>query len=254
MIHPDWVLEDLDPVTWRSIGPLFMPAQYIAAAQPGEHGLFVLHDSGARPRVADTIRGVRSDLHIDRVDDARGLAADLYARGEWDRVHVIDKQHLAHVARTAQSSPRRELSVDAYYHLVYQLVWDGSDGYVCVPPSAGDWHGMTYSALAEFLSGAPSPSALALCVLGSAGVVLRVGGGRVVRVTTFEGLPSLAEPSLTPEFLDNLWLTLAAHVAPPYAALVCTRAVWEACLAAPNLLESLRGAVINGGARWRLAA
>jgi hypothetical protein len=245
MIVPNWVHEDLDPVTWRAIGRFFLPAQYIAAAQPGEHGLFVLHDAGNHPRVADTVRGVRTDLGVHHVDNPRALAAELYARGEWDRVHVIDKHHLAHVSAEAQSTPRRELSVDAYYHLVYQLLWNGSDGYVCEPPPAGNWHGLTCSASAGFLRRAPTPSTVALCVPGSIGLVLRLEHGRIVRATTFESLPPLPEPSVTPEFLETLW----QHLAAPYAVLVCTPAVWEAALAAPNLLEWLRTAE----ALWRLA-
>src|SRR5947207_12021021 len=231
-----------------------MPGQYIAAAQPGERGLFVLHDAGARPRVADTTCGLRSDLGILEVADPRVLAKNLYARGEWDRVHVIDRRHLEHVAAEAQSTPRRELSIDAYYHLVYRLLWDGSDGYVAEPPPAGRWHGVTYSALAGFLARAPSPAALGLCVVDSTGLALRVERGRVVRVTTFEGLPPLPRPSVDAGFLDALWLALDARVAPPYAALVCSRAVWDACLSAADLLDCLRGAVARGDAVWRLAA
>jgi len=253
MIDPNWTLEDLDPLTWRTIGHLFMPAQYVAAAQPGEHGLFVLHDSGERPRVADSVRGVRSDLAIDRVDDARSLAAALFARREWDRVHVVDKRHLARVAAEAQSTPRRDLSSDAYYHLVYRLLWDGSDGYVCVPPPPGHWHGLTYSTIARFLARAPSPSAIAVCVLESAGVVLRIEHGHVVHVTTLEGLPPLPQPSLAPEFLGALCSALQARIAAPYAVLVCTRAVWDAALAAPTLLDVVRAAVASGDAVLRVA-
>jgi hypothetical protein len=101
VIDPNWVLQDLDPRTWRAIGRFFMPGQYIAAAQPDERGLFILHDGGRRPRMVDTLSGLRGDLGIVSIDDPRGLAQALHARGEWDRVHVIDKRHLAHVGRTA---------------------------------------------------------------------------------------------------------------------------------------------------------
>ena len=252
MIDPDWIVEDLDPRTWRAIGQLFMPAQYIAAAQPGERGLFVLHDAGNRPRVADTGCGLRSDLGILQVTDPRALAKDLFARGEWDRVHVIDRRHLEHVAVEAQATPRRELSVDAYYHLVYSLIWDGSDGYVSEPAPAGHWHALTYGALATFLAHAPSPSALALCVVDFADVALLVEHGRVVRVTTFEGLPPLPEPSVSTAFLDALWSALDARIAPPYAAFVCPRAVWDTCLLAPDLPGCLRSAIARGDALVRL--
>src|SRR5207248_6909051 len=121
------------PHTWRAIGRYFMPSQYIMAAQPGERGLFIVHDGGTRPRAVDSQVGVRTDLPLAGLRDPRQLAKDLYADGEWDRVHIIDRRHLEHVAREAQSSPRRELTLDEYYHLVYQLIWDGSAGYVAEP-------------------------------------------------------------------------------------------------------------------------
>ena len=54
MIDPHWQVIDLDPVTWRNLGPFLLPERYIAAAQPGEHGLFVLHEHGQILKVVDT--------------------------------------------------------------------------------------------------------------------------------------------------------------------------------------------------------
>jgi hypothetical protein len=253
VIDPNWVLEDLDPVTWRAIGPLFMPAQYVAAAQPGEHGLFVLHDDGLRPRVVDTAGGKRDDLGITQVEDARSLAAELYARGEWDRVHVIDRRHLAHVSAEAQATPRRELTLDAYYHLVYRLIWDGSAGYVCQPPHPGHWGGLTYADIGDFVGGAGSGSraSIGLCVLDGIGLALGVESGRIRRVTTLEGLPSLPPPSLEPSFLDAFWAALESTIAPPFAALVCTRSVFDAFIRASDKRAILQGAAQHGEACWR---
>lgn len=233
MIDPNWVLEDLDPRTWRNIGRFFMPSQYIAAAQPGEHALFVLHEGGARPRVVDDQTGPRTDIKIERVDDPRALALELHERAEWDRVHVIDRRHLRHVAREAQASPRRELTMDAYYHLVYELIWDGSDGYVTVPERPRPRFGWTYTDLRRMAAALPSPCTVGLCVLDGAdvliGLVLRFDNGRVTRVTTLEGLPPLA-PVLSREFFEAFRLAMADAVAPPAAALVCTPDVFEAWL------------------------
>lgn len=248
MIDPDWLLEDLDPVTWRNIGRYFMPTQYIAAAQPGEHGLFILHDGGTHPKVVDTQRGVRQDLGIQRVDDARAVAAELYARGEWQRVHVIDKRHLAHVAAEAQATPRREYSVDAYYRLVYQLVWDDSDGYVAVPPHPGNWHGLTYTDVADFMAQAPSPSTVCVCVPEYIHLVLSIESGRIRRVTTFEAFPDLPPPRVNNAFLEALW----SHLPQPYAILVCTRAVFERWLYSAEKTKILQKACDRGEAFWRV--
>jgi hypothetical protein len=256
MINPEWLLEDLDPRTWRAIGHLFTPAQYVAASRPGEHGLFVLHGAARIPRVVDTACGVRQDLDITAVSDPRLLAAELYARGEWDRVHVVDRRHLAHVA-AASACAQPRLSLDAHYRRVYQLLWDGSDGYVCEPPRAGDWHGWTYSGLQQFLSRIASPAALGLVVLEEAelhiGLALEVRDARVQRVTTLEGLPSLPPPAVSDAFLDALWSALQQTLAPPAAALVCSRAVFEDWLyTAENKPAVLQSAVQNGQALLRL--
>ena len=253
MIDPRWVLQDLDPRTWRAIGRFFMPGQYIAAAQPGQRGLFILHDGGRRPRVLDTTSGPRGDLGIVSIDDPRGLAQALHARGEWDRVHVIDKRHLAHVGRTAQASPRRELTLDAYYNLVYNLVWDGSDGYVALPPHPGNWHGWTFGGVRAFVAGLRSPSALGLCVIDDAtieiGLIVQVNAGRITRITTLEGLPALSRSgSITKHYLDELWSVMSAEIAPPAAVLVCTPDAFEAWLAAPDKAASLDEAVRAGAA------
>ena len=259
VIDPRWQLEDLDPRTWRAIGRFFMPSQYIAAAQPGEHGLFVLHDGGTRVRAVDSLAGKRTDLAIrDRIEDPAGLARELFTTGEWDRVHVIDRRHLARVATESQATPRREFTLDAYYHLVHQLIWDGSIGYVVEPPRPADWHGWTYAALVEFVTGLPSPSALGLCVLeedGSVhiGLAARVQDGRFTRVTTLEGLPPL-QSQLTDAFLDELVSALERHVGPAAAALVCSRPVFEAWINAPDKRATLAAACAAGGALLRLSS
>ncbi len=109
MIDPNWQLVDLDPATWRQIGRFFDPGQYLRAAQPGEHGLFVLHERGNVQRVVDSKTGVRRDIAFEKIDDPQEYAQRLYEQGEWQRVHVIDKAHLALVAQSAQATPQREL-------------------------------------------------------------------------------------------------------------------------------------------------
>ncbi|HEX6778206.1 MAG TPA: hypothetical protein VF099_08390, partial [Ktedonobacterales bacterium] len=74
MIDPQWQVIDLDPVTWRNLGPFFEPKRYIAAAQPGEHGLFVLHDQGRVLKVVDTqARSIPRDIPP-QISDPQALA------------------------------------------------------------------------------------------------------------------------------------------------------------------------------------
>ena len=256
MIDPNWRLDDLDPRTWRNIGRFFMPSQYIAANQPGEHGLYVLHEGGARPRVVDDQLGPRADIQIERVDDPRGLALELHERAEWDRVHVIDRRHLRHVAREAQASPRRELTLDAYYHLVYQLVWDGSDGYVCVPEKPAPRYGWSYGDLARFAAALPSPCCAGLVVLNEVevevGLVLQFENGRISRVTTLEAFSSLPSPSLDRHYFDAVCAAITEAIAPVAVALLCTSAVFEAWLEATDKFAVLQDAARRNQAFWRL--
>jgi len=237
MIDPHWSVVDLDPHTWREIGGYFDPAQYIRAAQPGEHGLFVLHDGGRLLRVVDTAKGVRRDIRISDVDDPHGLARKLFTTGQWDRVHIIDKRHLAHIAAKAQETPRRELTLDQYYRLVYGLVWDGSGGYVAMPPRPGNWHGWTYADVEGLIAMLPDPATAALVVVGSAGtdigLVLDLRGGLVRTVTTLEtfGLPA-PRFGLTESDFNRLWAMLQARsrvsAAPrPAAVLLCSRRIFD---------------------------
>src|SRR4051812_20397825 len=152
MIDPYWQVVDLDPVTWRQIGRFFDPGQYLRTAQSGEHGLFVLHEQGNVLRIVDSKTGVRCDIILKTINDPQASARQLYATGEWQRVHIIDKRHLNQVAHSAQASPRRELTLDQYYHEVYQLLWGEPDGYVSIPPHPGHWHGWRYQEIKELLA------------------------------------------------------------------------------------------------------
>jgi hypothetical protein len=257
MIDPQWSVVDLDPRTWRNIGKYFDPGQYIRAAQPNEHGLFVLHEDGRLLRTVDNLRGVRRDLVIPDCKAPQELARRLFGQGEWDRVHVINKRHLADVARRAQATPRRELTLDGYYHLVYRLLWDDSDGYVCVPPHPGHWHGWTYTGVRQFVDQLPAAATLALGVFDdeavSISLILELRDGMIRRVTTFEGLelpPS--DPRLSAKFLDQLWSCLEAESAPPAGVLLCSASAFNAWIAADDKAAFLQRVSQEGAAHWRL--
>src|SRR5262249_987292 len=155
------------------------------------HGLFVLHDAGRVLNVVDTATECRPEGIPTRIEDAAVLARELYGRGDWQRVHIIDRRHLASLARRAQATPRRALTFDAYYHMVYTLVWGDPQGYVCEPPHPGTFHGWTYDELQHFVAQLPSPATLALGVYAgdalTIGLILVCEGGMIRRMTTFEG-------------------------------------------------------------------
>ncbi|HEV2579828.1 MAG TPA: hypothetical protein VGT44_03155 [Ktedonobacteraceae bacterium] len=259
MIDPHWQVVDLDPVTWRHLGPFFEPQQYIAAAQPGEHGLFVLHDQGQVLKVVDTQARTPPAGIPAQITDPEALAQELFERGTWERVHIIDRSHLAWVAQQAQSSSLSNLTLDAYYHLVYTLVWGRRGGYVSEPPPDGHWHGWTYTDIRSFIMGLPSPATLALGVYSDAvlsiGLVLICEGGQIRLVTTFEGLTwTNFQSGPTQQTLTALCEALDAQFAPPAAVLLCTDAVFSGWLTASDKLAYLDAARENATAIWHISS
>lgn len=259
MIDPQWQVVDLDPVTWRHLGPFLEPRHYIAAARPGERGLFVLHEQGRLLKVVDTASQSAPVGIPAQIGDPHTLAEELYQRGEWQRVHIIDRRHLAWVAQQAQATPRREFTLDAYYHLIYTLIWDQHDGYVCAPPHPGSFHGWTYSGIRQFVAEAPSPSAFALGVYEgealSIGLIVVNEGGRITRVTTFEALDwDAPNPGPTAQTLTALCGALERQFAPPGAVLLCTDDAFEGWIAASDKLAYLTAARANDTAIWRYEA
>jgi len=256
MIDPHWMLVDLDPLTWRQLGHFFDPGQYIRAAQPGEHGLFVLHDLGTVLRIVDSSSGVRRDLALQHIADPQRCADQLYARGEWERVHIVDKTHLATVARIAQAVPRQELTLDEYYYLVYRLLWGGLQGYVCVPTHPAHWHGWTYQQVRSFLQDLPSsPSSLGLGVFADQrlliGLILVCEQGQIRKITTFEALPeSCLTAGLSEETLHRVWQHLAATIASPAGLLLCTQEVFEAWIQQEEKIQVLLTARQRAQAYW----
>lgn len=257
MINPNWSVVDLDPRTWRNLGRFFHPGQYIRAVQPDTHCLFVLHENGKLKKVVDNEREGSPDLAIERVDDPVALAKSLYERGEWQQVHVINKRHLAEVARMAQAYPRRSLSLDQYYRQVFHLLWDNSNGYVSIPPHPGHWQGWTYKQLEDFVGQLPAESTLALGVFEDdtleIGLILEFQDGEIKLVTTFEAM-TLAPGAmqLSEQFLEQLWLQLGQQFAPPAGLLLCNRAVFEEWLEAEDKFAVLSKALPRKTALWKL--
>ena len=260
MINPHWSVVDLDPVTWRAIGEYISPGRYVRAGNDGEHALYVLHDNGQILNIVDTATGRRTDLDLGPLDDPDATAADLYATGEWDRVHLIDRQHLAAVAHEAQSDPHHDLTLDAYYRLVHHLVWSNSDSrYVVQPPRESTWHGWTYAAVQEWVMRLPDPATVALGVTGESGlrigIIAQIENGLITILTTFEALPiPREEVELTVDMANRLWNAIAGKFSPPAELLLCSQAVFEDWIhGSGSKREMINAAVARGEAIRRSA-
>jgi len=259
VIDPNWDVADLDPVTWRAIGEYVRPTRYVQAGNPGEHALYLLHDEGTVLNAVDSRCGRRADLGVDKINNPRETAEALYSRGEWDRVHVIDRAHLKAVAAEAQSDPHQELTLDAYYRFVYQQYWDAEGGYVTSPPRANSWNGWTWSGVQAWIAALPGPSAIGLGVIGDEG--LRIGvlavasDGLIRRVTSFEALPlPRTAAAVTQAYFDLIWTGMAELLAPPAALLICTEPVFHEWLTGPDKSGVVRRAVAHGAAFVRSPA
>ena len=260
MINPQWSVVDLDPITWRAIGEYINPGRYVRAGNDGEHALYVLHDNGQILNIVDTTTGRRMDIVPGPLDDPEAAAAELYATGEWDRVHLVDRQHLAAVAHEAQSDPRHDLTLDAYYRLVSHLMWSNSDSrYVVHPPRETTWHGWTYAAVQEWVLQLPNPATVALGVVGESGlrigVIAQIEDGLITILTTFESLPIRRdEIDLTAATADRIWDALAAKFSPPAELLLCSPEVFEDWIHGSGSKSEIIDAAVALGTAFRRSA
>jgi hypothetical protein len=119
---------------------------------------------------------------------------------------------------------------------------------VAVPPHPGNWHGVTYTALRNFLAQAPSPSNVCLCVPEYIHLVIIVEGGRITRATTFEAYPDVPPPRVDTAFFEVLWEQLT----PAYGVLVCTKPVFERWVYSTEKTEILEAAHARSEAFWRI--
>ncbi len=258
MIDRHWQVQDLNARTWRNLNRFIDVSLFVRAAQPDEHGLFVLHDGAQVLRVVDSQSAGPCDLPELDVSEPRILAQHLFDQGRWERVHVIDKRHLAAVERQSQQPELRALSIDQYYQRVFHLLWDDPQGYVCLPPHPGHWNHFTLNGVRAFVQQQPDPCSLTLGVIGADGVeiglIADLGHGAITTLTTFEtfGLPQ-PEIALTPQGLDQLWELLSARDVPPSVVVLCTPATFEAWLTAADKQALLQSAVAAGTALYRTA-
>jgi hypothetical protein len=256
MIDPNWDVTDLDPITWRNIGDYILPTRYVRAGSPTEHALYILHDKGAVLNIVDNRLGRRTDIALDRITNPQATANLLHASGEWDRVHVVDKDHLRAVAHEAQSDPRPELTLDAYYRFVASQYWDGEGGYVTTPARPDSWNGWTWGGVKAWVDAIPGELSVGLGVVGTErleiGVIAVVRDGLVRRLTTFEALPIPRDAAaVTAEYHQQIWDAMAERIAEPYAVLICTPEVFEHWLTGPDKRQTIADAIATGDAHYR---
>lgn len=254
MIDPHWNVVDLDPTTWRNLGPFLEVAQYVRTPSTGEAELYVLHDDGNVLKVYDTQVGKRDDIQLTSVEDPEETARTLFATENWGRVHVINKRHLADVARQAQQIENRPLNLDEYYRMVFDRLWNNHNGYVSQPPHPGSWNGWTYSDVLAFVHSLPDPASVALGVLDNGavfiGLILEVKGKLIRTVTTFEALNLIEPLNLNEASLTTLKHSIDDRFAPLAAALLCDRATFEGWIATEDKGDYLKAAAQARKAFW----
>lgn len=256
MIDPNWSVADLDPRTWRNLGRFFEPGQYIRASEPGEHTLYVLHDDGRPLNVYDSQNGQRADLVTGSIENPQLLAHDLFESGEWDRVQVINKQHLAQLSRKGQTIENRALNLDEYYHHLFELLWKEPQGFVSLPPHPGHWNHLTYGAIQSLIAHLPDPTSAVLGVVEDGevaiGLVLELRGGLIRTVTTFEALDLLQPVTVSDAGLNLVCAAVEAKFAPVGAALLCDSVTFESWIKSVDKLAYLQQAAMQKTAFWKV--
>jgi len=255
MIYEHWDVVDLDPVTWRNLGPYFDPRNFTTRGDPSERTLSILHDGGCVLKVWDSEEGARDDLHLDVIPDPLATAKELYeSNRSWDRVQIFDKKSVLSFAHQAQELVHPEWDLDEYIAWVWELADADPEGLCDYPPRPRDWNGWRYSEVKHFVEEViPDPSTLVLGVIEDgtlwAGLVLGVRDRQIKRVTTFEALLPLGLGPVTRlEDMDEVLALVARKFDPPAAALFCTRQVFEEWMRGEDKAGTLQRAIARGEA------
>lgn len=255
MIYEHWDVVDLDPVTWRNLGPYFDPRNFTTRGDPSERTLSILHDGGQVLKVWDSGKGTRHDLDLGIIADPLTKAKELYESNQgWDRVQIFDKRSVLSFSHQAQESVHPEWDLDEYIAWVWELADADPEGLCYYPPRPRDWNGWCYSKVKHFVEEViPDHSTLVLGVIEDgalwAGLILGVRDRKIKLVTTFDALIPLGLSPVTGlEHTDEVVALVGRKFDPPAAALFCTRQVFEEWMRAEDKVGALKRALAEGEA------
>ncbi len=255
MIWEHWEVIDLDPRTWRNLGALFNPVNFITRARPGERILSILHQEGRVLKVYDSEKGVRRDLKLETIEHAPRTAQELYkSEQDLDRVQIFDKRSLVAFADGAQRSLHPEWDLDEHYRFIYGLAEDDPAGICYYPPRPSHWHHFTYDEVRHFIEAVvPSPSTLVLVVFEDEEVyislILGIRDHKIKLVSTLDTLVPLGiGPKVSMADRERILEGVAQRFDRPSFSLFIQRAAFEAWLMAEDKGAVLRQAIAQGTA------
>ncbi len=255
MIWEHWEVIDLEPRTWRNLGALFDPANFLTRAQPGERILSILHQEGQVLKVHDSARGVRRDLKLETIENAPRTAQELYeSEPGLDRVQIFDKRSLVAFADGAQRSVHPEWDLDEHYRFVYGLAEDDPQGICYYPPRPSHWKHFTYDQARHFIEEvAPDPSTLVLVVFEGEEVyislILGIRDHKIKLVSTLDTLVPLGiGPRVSMADRERILEGVAQRFDQPSFSLFIQRAAFDAWLTAEDKGAVLRQAIAEGTA------
>lgn len=253
MIWEHWEVVDLDPRTWRNLGALFNPANFLTHARPGERILSILHERGRVLKVYDTARGVRNDLNLETIEDAPRTAKQLYESEQgMARVQIFDKRSLVAFADAAQRNLHPEWDLDEHYRFLWGLAENDPEGICYYPPRPSHWNHFTYEQVRHFIEEVvPSPSTLVLVVFEGdeiyISLILGVRDRKVKLVSTLDALVSLGiGPQVSMADRERILEGVAQRFGRPSFSLFIQRAAFEAWLKAEDKGAVLRQAIAKG--------
>lgn len=199
MINRDVEIVDLDPRTWRQIGQI-APFDDLARVKP-PHGrvLSILHDHGQVLKI-DAPDGLSVNLG-DHIDDPAATARALYEElPDLDRVQIFDKASLTAYSDRVQRLDWRALTIDEFYFRAWLLAADDPVGLAYYPPRQPRWHRFDYQTVKDYITGLADGSVLVLAVFEHEALwfdlIVRVEGGQIRLITTFDALTDTGEIKL----------------------------------------------------------
>ncbi len=255
MIWEHWEVVDLDPHTWRNLGTLFNPQNFLSRARPGERVLSILHEDGEVLKVYDSALGVRHDLDLETIEDAPRVAKELYeAEKGLAEVQIFDKKSLIAFADRAQRGFRPDWDLDEHYHFVYGLAEDDPQGICYYPPHPPHWNHFTYEEVRHFIKEVvPSPSTLVLAVFDRdqlyISLILGIRDHKIKLVSTFDALVPLGlESRIGMGDRQRILKLVEERFDIPSFSFFAQRSAFEAWLTAADKQKALQQAVAEGTA------
>ena len=139
MLHENPLMADIDVNHWRNLQSLLLESA------KAKRRIVVIHEAGRVLKLAHST-GEEVQGALDRVDDPRAAAQDLYERnrGNVDFVAVFERKAFDRYFAAFQDTWRPDEDLDAYVHRTYAMLDDYANDLVTYPTPARETLGLQW--------------------------------------------------------------------------------------------------------------